>query len=74
MNAAELQAFLGREFPQVAGDFIVEAAGEETVIRLVVAERHLRPGGTVSGPSMFALADVGHDAGEMPGIDALLAL
>jgi hypothetical protein len=23
-----------------------------------VAERHLRPGGTVSGPSMFALADV----------------
>jgi uncharacterized protein (TIGR00369 family) len=23
-----------------------------------VADRHLRPGGTVSGPSMFALADV----------------
>lgn len=58
MNAAELQAFLGREFPQVAGDFVVEAAGEECVIRLVVAERHLRPGGTVSGPAMFALADV----------------
>ncbi len=58
MNASELQAFLGREFPQVAGDFVVEAAGEECVIRLVVAERHLRPGGTVSGPAMFALADV----------------
>lgn len=58
MNTAELQAFLGREFPQVAGDFVVEAAGEECVIRLLVAERHLRPGGTVSGPSMFALADV----------------
>ena len=27
-------------------------------IRLKVSERHLRPGGTVSGPSMFALADV----------------
>ncbi len=27
-------------------------------VRLRVAERHLRPGGTVSGPSMFALADV----------------
>jgi uncharacterized protein (TIGR00369 family) len=26
--------------------------------RLLVAERHLRPGGTVSGPSIFALADV----------------
>ena len=58
MNANELQAFLGREFPQVAGDFVVEVAGEECVIRLLVAERHLRPGGTVSGPTMFALADV----------------
>ena len=27
-------------------------------LRLAVAERHLRPGGTVSGPSLFALADV----------------
>jgi|SRR5690554_4632514 len=30
----------------------------EITVRLNVAERHLRPGGTVSGPSMFALADV----------------
>ena len=29
----------------------------EVDLRLKVAERHLRPGGTVSGPSMFALAD-----------------
>ena len=27
-------------------------------VRLRVDDRHLRPGGTVSGPSMFALADV----------------
>ena len=26
-------------------------------LRLKVADRHLRPGGTVSGPSIFALAD-----------------
>ena len=58
MTEAELQAFLAREFPQVAADFVVEAAGLEAVVRLVVAERHLRPGGTVSGPAMFALADV----------------
>lgn len=58
MTRDELQAFLGREFPQVAEDLVVEAVGEEVVLRLVVAERHLRPGGTVSGPSMFALADV----------------
>ena len=27
-------------------------------MRLKVADRHLRPGGTVSGPTMFSLADV----------------
>lgn len=27
-------------------------------VRLLHDERHLRPGGTVSGPAMFALADV----------------
>lgn len=27
-------------------------------VRLLAHERHLRPGGTVSGPAMFALADV----------------
>ncbi|WP_149143103.1 PaaI family thioesterase [Gemmobacter caeruleus] len=59
MNETELQGFLAEAFPQVAEDFVVEQAGAETVVRLVVAERHLRPGGTVSGPSMFALADVG---------------
>lgn len=59
MTEAELMAFLARDFPQVAADFLVETAGEaETVVRLKVAERHLRPGGTVSGPNIFALADV----------------
>ena len=59
MTPAELQAFLRREFPQVAGDFRVDSAdAAETVVRMVVADRHLRPGGTVSGPSLFALADV----------------
>ena len=59
MNATELQAFLARDFGQVAADFAVEAADAEgLVLRLKVAERHLRPGGTVSGPAMFGLADV----------------
>ncbi len=58
MTADELQAFLAESFPQVAGDFAVEATGDVTRVRLKVAERHLRPGGTVSGPTMFALADV----------------
>lgn len=59
MTAGELGAFLSREFPQVGTDFAVEALAEEALtVRLRVAERHLRPGGTVSGPTMFALADV----------------
>ena len=60
MDRQALEAFLREAFPQVAHDFAVERADEEaTVVRLKVAERHLRPGGTVSGPTMFALADVG---------------
>ena len=59
MEVAALNAFLRREFAQVAGMFEVLEAGAETVIRLKVDHSHLRPGGTVSGPTMFALADVG---------------
>ncbi|PCD77324.1 PaaI family thioesterase [Pseudothioclava arenosa] len=59
MDATSLSEFLAREFPQVAGDFAIEGVGEELVVRLRVREDHLRPGGTVSGPNMFALADVG---------------
>lgn len=59
MTKAELAAFLERDFGQVAGDFAIERVGPEgLVLRLRVAERHLRPGGTVSGPAIFALADV----------------
>lgn len=59
MDQAALAAFLAREFGQVADEFGVERVGPEgLVLRLKVAERHLRPGGTVSGPSIFALADV----------------
>ena len=59
MDQAALTEFLAREFGQVAEDFAVEAVGPEgLVLRLKVAKRHLRPGGTVSGPSIFALADV----------------
>ena len=59
MNAEDLMALMGRAFPQVAEDFdIVELGENRAVVRLKVQERHLRPGGTVSGPSLFALADV----------------
>ena len=59
MDRAALEDFLARDFGQVAEDFAVgraDAAG--VTLRLRVAERHLRPGGTVSGPAIFALVDV----------------
>lgn len=59
MDKAALEDFIHRDFRQVADDFRVEDVTPDGIImRLLVGERHLRPGGTVSGPSMFALADV----------------
>ncbi|HQU67754.1 MAG TPA: PaaI family thioesterase [Albidovulum sp.] len=59
MTEAELTEFMYRAFPQAADDFHVERLTPEGIVmRLRVAERHLRPGGTVSGPTMFGLADV----------------
>lgn len=59
MNREALGVFLLAEFPQVADMFTIEAVEPMGVtVRLRHDERHLRPGGTVSGPAMFALADV----------------
>ncbi len=59
MNAEEVATYLDEVFPQVRGDFVIEDVRDMAVrVRMPVAERHLRPGGTVSGPAMFALADV----------------
>lgn len=59
MTAEELQAFVAEVFPQVKDDFVIEELADMRVkVRMRIGEQHLRPGGTVSGPSMFALADV----------------
>lgn len=59
MNAQELSDFMKEVFQQVADDFAVDHVGEgEVTMRLLTQDKHLRPGGTVSGPSMFGLADV----------------
>ena len=59
MDGPALTAFLHSDFGQVAADFAVDHVDDTGLtLRLQVAERHLRPGGTVSGPSLFALADV----------------
>ena len=59
MDCATLNGFLDRVFPQISGQILVESVDAQVLIaRLLVDEQHLRPGGTVSGPAMFALADV----------------
>lgn len=62
MTASELGAFLDREFPQMNSRgrrFVIEeVAGRSVKVRMVYHEQTLRPGGTISGPAMFALADI----------------
>ncbi|MDA0722437.1 MAG: thioesterase, partial [Proteobacteria bacterium] len=59
MDAIALHGFLETAFPQVQGDFVIaDLSADRISVQMPVADRHLRPGGTVSGPAMFALADV----------------
>lgn len=60
MNADEVIAYLREVFPESNHyGFMVEALSEGKVtVGMKVQDHHLRPGGTVSGPTMFALADV----------------
>jgi uncharacterized protein (TIGR00369 family) len=60
MSVAELDAFLLKEFPQSfgSGDTTIERAdGDSCLLRQRYSERMLRPGGTISGPTLMALAD-----------------
>ncbi|QWG16379.1 PaaI family thioesterase [Bradyrhizobium sediminis] len=60
MSVAELEEFLRAEFPQSfgSGDTSIESAdGTTCLLRQRYNERMLRPGGTVSGPTLMALAD-----------------
>ena len=55
-SADELQTFMSDEFPQAT--MTVEQVNEEGVwVRQPVDDSHLRPGGTISGPTMMATAD-----------------
>ena len=63
MTVAEVNALLGEVFPQLNEQSDYYQATEifrgGCVVRLNAEERHLRPGGTVSGPALFTLADIG---------------
>ncbi len=61
MTAEEVDRFLEAEFPQIhhgGRSFSIESVREMgAVVRMAYHERHLRPGGTISGPAMMSLAD-----------------
>jgi len=57
----ELRAYLVEVFPQIwkRGAYAIEEVGPmRAIVRLHYHPDHLRPGGTISGPSMFALCDL----------------
>ena len=57
MTLEELKEFLAEEFPQ-STVFLEEAGNRRSRVRQSIEQRHLRPGGTVSGPTLTAVADV----------------
>jgi len=63
LSAAEVNRLMESVYPQLNGQFAYYEALEVfpggCIVRLNADERHLRPGGTVSGPSLFTLADIG---------------
>jgi len=59
MTADELKAFLDEEFPQIAPEIGIHSLDEKGIaVDMYTAVKHLRPGDTVSGPTLFTLADV----------------
>ena len=57
LNVQQLQEFLRSDFPQ--SSVVVESVSERgACVRQPIDQSHLRPGDTVSGPVMMAVADV----------------
>ena len=59
MTIPELEEFIAKRFPQVKGKYRIDSLEYgNIVVMMAVGKEDLRPGGTVSGPTIFALADV----------------
>ena len=63
MDAGQVNDLLKTVYPQLNEEMnayeAVEIFPGGCVVRLNATEKHLRPGNTVSGPSLFTLADIG---------------
>ncbi|NNJ67075.1 MAG: PaaI family thioesterase [Boseongicola sp.] len=60
LTLEEVRKFIAIEFPQMADVYRVDAiAPMWAQVSMMPDERHLRPGATVSGPTIFGLVDCG---------------
>ena len=63
LSATELNDFIDEVYPQIMDQFpghkVLVVEPGHVVVRMDTDESHLRAGGTVSGPTLFALADMG---------------
>jgi acyl-coenzyme A thioesterase PaaI-like protein len=58
LTAAEISAFLDEVFPGAMDHFVIEDVRPMRArVRMLFNEFRLRPGGTISGPSLMTLAD-----------------
>lgn len=62
-SIAEVEALIDQHFPQIHANgrtMVIEAVGHRSArLRLKASQQMIRPGGTISGPIMFTLADFG---------------
>jgi len=60
MSPAMLQEFMGQQFPEIEhmGFEVVSVDASSIVMEMQTKPKDLRPGGTVSGPTLMSLADV----------------
>jgi uncharacterized protein (TIGR00369 family) len=72
MTVAELERFLAAEFPQVfnpeSGLSIAAVWHHGAAVRQAYQPQFIRPGGTISGPTMMALADFAMYVGVLASI------
>ncbi len=63
MTSDDVNAVMAEAFPQLheyQGNYrATDVFPGGCIVRFDAQERHLRPGGTVSGPALFTLADIG---------------
>lgn len=57
MSAPEIEVFLAKEFPEAQTPKVRHADGARAELLLEYRTHQLRPGGTLSGPTMMTLAD-----------------